>query len=103
MALDIGGAALVFASAEFQIAAAIGGSVLGVIGIGVSIANEDAVGAGLAFGGKQAANAGGIARAGSALARGATRFGAAAVAASSARDLAQAYKDYQQCRATSGQ
>lgn len=95
LALDAAGVALVFASAKFQVAAAIGGSVLGVVGLGVSAVNRDATGAGLAFVGKQAANAGGIAQAGSALARGASRFGAAAVAASSARDLAQAYSDYQ--------
>lgn len=78
LALDAGGAVLVFASAEFQVAAAVGGSVLGMIGIGTSIANEDATGAGLAFAGKQAANASGVAKVGSALARGASRFGAAA-------------------------
>lgn len=103
LALDAGGAVLVLASAKFQIAAAISGSALGMIGIGVSVANKDAKGAGLAFVGKQTSTAGGLARVGSSLARGASRFGAAAVTVSTARDLAQTYDDYQQCGAGAGQ
>ena len=101
--IDTGGLALVVASAKFQIAASIGGSVLGAVGIGISVANGDLTGVGLAYGGKTASVAGGIAAVGSALERGATRFGAAAVAVSTARDLAQAYNDFSVCRSGTGQ
>lgn len=102
LALDAAGLLLVGASLKFQIAGAIGGSVLGAIGIGTSIAGEDYTGAGIAYGGKLSAMAGGVATAGSRMARGALKFGAASVVISMAKNADKAMEDFQKCMSGKG-
>ncbi|MGI8765974.1 MAG: hypothetical protein ACR2KM_05615 [Gemmatimonadaceae bacterium] len=97
LALDAGAAALTFLAPEASVAAAIAGNTLGLIGIGNSVINKDAPGAGLAFAGKEGALATVVVRTGSNAAMYVGRTNLFVLALSVARDGRATYSDYQRC------
>jgi hypothetical protein len=88
---------LVAASAKFQLAASIGGSVLGLIEMGNSMAESDATGAALAYGGKTASTAEGVAARNSGMLKIAKRAGVIFTVSSFGRTVAQVSKDTSAC------
>ena len=97
LALYAGAAALTFLAPEASTAASIGGSVLGVIGIGNAVANKDATGAGIAYAGKQVAVGGDFVRAGTNAASIVGRLNVGVLAASVLYDSAAVAKAYNKC------
>jgi RHS repeat-associated protein len=95
LALDLGGLAAEFALPEGTAVAVIVTSVLGVAGIGNSIANHDAAAAGLAYGGREAGMAEGFFKGGALRLAKFVSIGALAI--STARDVAQVRSDYANC------